>query len=191
MFATVLEQREAQGREPEGQRRRRRRRPASCCTSAHTLHATRLPLHNIQPTSVLRSAIRQVPQAGPEPDDTNTNTVRYTTMAIFKPPVPAGNDGQAQAPEQQEQEAQNANADNGPIDEKTRFQTFVSSNPAMKRINSIREVCGDIVNHPKVQVLIVVLIVINALSECQSAMLIISSLHGINLNFHSDGNSNI
>ena len=87
-------------------------------------------------------------------------------MAIFKPSAPEGNDGQAQA---QEPAAQSGNADNGPIEEKTTFNGFSSSNPAMKQINRVREVCGDIVNHPKVQVLIVVLIVINALSECQSA----------------------
>lgn len=87
-------------------------------------------------------------------------------MAIFKPPAPEGNDGQAQA---QEPKAQNANADNGPIDEKTRFEVFMSSNPAMKRFSQVREVCGDIVNHPKIQVLIVALISINALSEYPSA----------------------
>ncbi|EJK61753.1 hypothetical protein THAOC_17701 [Thalassiosira oceanica] len=83
-------------------------------------------------------------------------------MAIFKPPAPEGNDGQAQA---QEPKAQNANADNGPIDESktSRFKVFVSSNPAMKRFSQVREVCGDIVNHPKIQVLIVALISINAL----------------------------
>ena len=79
-------------------------------------------------------------------------------MGIYRPPDEDGQGGNEDRP----QDKQGDLAESRRRSISTAVIEFVNENPAARFLNTSRKLCGKIVNHPKVQYLIIALIIVNA-----------------------------
>ncbi|KAL7547091.1 hypothetical protein ACHAWF_010407 [Thalassiosira exigua] len=86
-------------------------------------------------------------------------------MGIYRPPVEDGPQSSEPGVRDGPQYKSNVRASHrdSMVSVQEDFQSFVNENQQLQALNKLRLLCGDIVNHPKVQILIIVLIVINAI----------------------------
>lgn len=89
---------------------------------------------------------------------------RAQTMAIYRPP-----DDSSDRRQRSEADDESAKPRSQPQDEeRTKHGLesvfhFLNENPHIREFNKVRNLCGDLVNHPRVQLFILLLIVVNAL----------------------------
>lgn len=94
-------------------------------------------------------------------------------MAIYRPAVEDGQQSSEPAPGSGPQDKVNNNSITRRLSSKdslrdsmrdstTSIRDFVNENPYVSALNKLRLLCGDIVNHPTVQLIIIFLIVVNA-----------------------------